>query len=149
MAERLVQVQSAALEGLATARDRRGPVGRGLRLLGHQVDRPARGPAAGERGRGSLGHLDLLDVVGIARVAAEVAHAVDEEVGAGAEPADAQVVAGPRPSPACMVMPGTLRSTSRSEIAFCSWMTEAGITVTVCGTSRKGPGCFGEESARA
>ena len=43
---------------------------------------------------GSLGHFDLLEIERIARVAAEVAHAVDEHVGARAEAANGQLIAG-------------------------------------------------------
>ena len=51
-------------------------------------------PRPAKDGGRSLGHLDLLDVEGVAGVAAEVAHAVHEHVGAGAEAADGEVVAG-------------------------------------------------------
>jgi hypothetical protein len=44
------------------------------------------------------------------------------------------------PSPALMVMPETLRSASRTEVAFCSSSTSSGTTAIVCGVSTSGVG---------
>ncbi len=44
-------------------------------------------------------------------------------------------------------MPGTLRSTSRSVVAFCSSITARGITVIVCGMSRSGSVYFGDDGS--
>ena len=45
------------------------------------------------------------------------------------------VFEAPPPSPACSVMPGTLRSTSPRLKAPCSSMTARGMTCNVCGVS--------------
>ena len=52
--------------------------------------------------------------------------------------------AGTPPSPAWMLMPVTLRSTSRSVVAPCASITDAGTTVIVCGMSRSGSVNLGE-----
>src|SRR5690606_36246417 len=57
------------------------------------------GAAAGLRRGGAFHHLDLLGVEGVARVAGEVADAVDEDVVARAEAAQGEVVAA-RPAAA-------------------------------------------------
>jgi hypothetical protein len=102
VADRLIHVgRGAHVVGAAAAeRDRvRGVhVGR----LAHLVDRAASGAASGERRRRPLRHLHLLQVEGIASVTAEVAHAVDEHIGARAEPADGQIVAGRHAAFTCL-----------------------------------------------
>src|SRR5690606_2569700 len=51
---------------------------------------------------------------------------------------------GRPPSPAPMVMPGELRSTSCSEVAAWSWMTCCGTTCTVRGVSSNGAVILGD-----
>ena len=55
------------------------------------------------------------------------------------------VLEAPPPSPAWMLMPGTLRSTSLSVVAPCSSKTARGMISMVCGTSRRGVTYFGDE----
>src|SRR5688572_10739233 len=55
----------------------------------------------------------------------------------------------PPPSPACSVMPGTLRSASLSVKAACSSITFLGITATDCATSRSGTRYLGDDTAAA
>ena len=52
--------------------------------------------------------------------------------------------AGVPPSPAWIVMPGTLRSTSRSVVADCASISACGMTVIVCGVLRSGSVNFGD-----
>ena len=89
----LMSIVDALVVRVADA-DRAVVGGAELRGLGDLIDRAAGGPAAGDAGRGALGDFDLFEVERIARVAAEVAHAVDEHVGARAEAADGHLVAG-------------------------------------------------------
>ena len=48
------------------------------------------------------------------------------------------VLEAPPPSPACIVMPGTLRSASVSVVAPCSSSSVRGMTWIVCGVSVSG-----------
>ncbi len=48
------------------------------------------------------------------------------------------VLEAPPPSPACIVIPGTLRSASVSVVAPCSSRSVRGITWIVCGVSARG-----------
>ena len=65
-----------------------------MRHLADEIDRAARRSTARDGRRRSLRDLDLLDVERVARVAAEIANAVDEHVGPRAEAADRHLVAG-------------------------------------------------------
>src|SRR5690606_3252081 len=64
-----------------------------LWLLGEHVDVAAGRAAAGLRRGGAFRDLDLFGVEGVARVAGEIADAVDEDVVARAETAQGEVVA--------------------------------------------------------
>src|SRR5699024_2618708 len=64
------------------------------RLLGHHVDGAGGGGAAVFGAVGSLGDLDLLDVEGVTRDRAHVAHAVHEDAAGGVETAHVDVVTG-------------------------------------------------------
>ena len=72
----------------------RTAAGGGLRCFCDEIDRTAGGTTAGGGRGGTLGDLDLLKVEAVASVAAEVAHAVDEHVGARTEAANRHLVAG-------------------------------------------------------
>ena len=52
------------------------------------------------------------------------------------------------PSPMLIVMPGVLRSTSRSEVALCSSNTFCGMTTISCGVSRISSRYFGDCAVR-
>ena len=78
----------AAVDAHRRQRLERGP----LRPL---IDHTAGRAAAEDRGRRALQHLDRLDVERVARIAAEVAHAVQEQVVARVEAADVRIVALP------------------------------------------------------
>ena len=55
------------------------------------------------------------------------------------------VLEAPPPSPACSVMPGTLRSASLSVVTPCASIAARGMTSIVCGMSRSGTVYFGED----
>src|SRR5690606_6267471 len=61
--------------------------------LADEIDGTTGGPAPGIVRTRPFCHFHLRDVVGIAGIAAEIPHAVDEDVGTRAEPADAELVA--------------------------------------------------------
>ena len=52
----------------------------------------------------------------------------------------------PPPSPACSVIPGTLRSASLSVVTACCSITARGMTSIVCGISRIGTTYFGDDT---
>ena len=89
MIERCVRLKSA-LPRRSAPRSRTSSRGVLLtRLMAPPVD-----PRPAIDRRRALGHFDLFEVERVARVAAEVAHAVDEHVGARAEAADRHLIAG-------------------------------------------------------
>ena len=65
----------------------------GLRNLGFLIDYAAGGTAAEGDRRRALQHRDFLHIEGIAIIASEVAHAIEENVVARGEAADGQIVA--------------------------------------------------------
>jgi hypothetical protein len=73
-----------------------------LRGLAGQVDGPSRGATSGLRRSRALDDFDLFEVERIAGIAAEVANAVDEQVGTGTETAQAEVVARRHAAFACL-----------------------------------------------
>ena len=83
------QAACAVGSGVEGSREKAVHVGE----FGGLVDDAARGAAAEIGGIGTLNDFDFFQVEGVAVVAAEVAHAIDVEIVAGAEAADRQVVA--------------------------------------------------------
>ena len=91
--ERHIDVRGGAAGSIRTAIEGAGEGSQQGRHLGRLIDDAAGGSASEGGRRGSLNHVDFLQVEGIAVVAAEIAHAIDIEIVARAEAANRQIVA--------------------------------------------------------
>src|SRR5439155_8197432 len=86
---------------------------------------------------------------GIAIVAAEIAHAIEEDVVPGSKTSNRKIIALRATLPCGKwLMPATLRRASRSVVVPCASNTWRGTTEIDCGVSMSGSVYFGKASGK-